>query len=54
MRGSIVYQRKRDARTNRWSIILDRGDQLDPKTGKLKRRQQWIPFKGTKERPRTS
>jgi integrase len=49
MRGSIVYQRKRDKGADRWSLILERGERVDPKTGKLKRQQQWIPFKGTKE-----
>ena len=27
---------------------MDKGDRIDPKTGKVKRYQQWIPFKGTK------
>ena len=49
MRGSFIYQRKRDKGSERWSLVLDRGDHVDPKSGKLKRRQQWFPFKGTKQ-----
>ena len=32
-----------------WSIILDLGYQLDPETGKRKRKQKWFTVKGDKE-----
>ena len=32
-----------------WSLILDLGYQTDPITGKKKRRQKWITFRGTKK-----
>jgi integrase len=32
-----------------WSLILDLGYQVDPESGKKKRRQKWITFRGTKK-----
>ena len=43
MRGSL-RQRSRGA----WSLILERGYVVDPATGRRKRRQTWITFRGTK------
>lgn len=43
MRGSI---RRRYAGS--WSLILDLGYATDPKTGRTRRRQKWITFRGTK------
>jgi integrase len=46
MRGSIV-RRYKDKKA--WSIVLELGYQPDPVTGTLKRKQQWISFRGTKQ-----
>ena len=43
MRGSL---RKRYQGS--WSLILDLGYQTDPDTGRRKRKQKWITFRGTK------
>lgn len=43
MRGSL---RRRYAGS--WSIILDLGYQVDPETGRRKRKQKWITVRGTK------
>ena len=43
MRGSL---RKRYKAT--WSLILDLGYQIDPETGRRKRQQKWVTFRGTK------
>lgn len=32
-----------------WSLILDLGYQVDPTTGKTKRKQKWITFRGTRK-----
>lgn len=48
MRGSII---KRYAGS--WSIILDLDPQIDPATGKTKRRQKWITVRGTKKQAET-
>ena len=32
-----------------WSIILDLGYETDPETGKRRRRQKWITFRGTRK-----
>jgi integrase len=45
MRGSI---KRRYKKAGSWSLILDLGYELDPKTGRSKRRQKWITFRGTK------
>ena len=44
MQGSINQRYK-----GTWSIILDLGNKIDPKTGKLKRNQKWFTVKGTKK-----
>ncbi len=44
MRGTI---KKRYAGT--WSLILDLGYQVDPTTGKTKRKQKWLTFRGTRK-----
>ena len=44
MRGSV---RKRYE--NSWSVIVDLGYQVDPKTGLRKRRQKWVTVRGTKK-----
>ena len=43
MRGSIKQRYK-----GSWSLILDLGYEPNPDTGKLRRRQKWITFRGTK------
>lgn len=43
MRGSITQRYK-----GSWSLILDLGYRRDPATGKLKRQQKWVTFRGTK------
>jgi integrase len=43
MRGSLK-QRYRGS----WSIILDLGYEPHPETGKLRRRQKWVTFRGTR------
>lgn len=45
MRGHLVKRYK-----GSWSIVLDLGRQMDPKTGKLKRVQKWFSYKGTKQK----
>lgn len=42
-RGSLRQRYK-----GSWSIILDLGYKVDPKTGKKKRKQRWYTVKGTK------
>jgi integrase len=32
-----------------WSLIIDLGYQVDPTTGKTKRKQKWITFRGTRK-----
>jgi hypothetical protein len=32
-----------------WSLILDLGYQIDPTTGRAKRKQKWITFRGTRK-----
>jgi len=44
MRGSLKRRYQ-----GSWSIILDLGDERDPATGGLKRRQKWHTFHGTKK-----
>ena len=44
MRGSIKQRYK-----GTWSLIIDIGKKVDPKTGKLKRNQKWVTVKGTKK-----
>jgi integrase len=48
MRGSIKQRYK-----GTWSLIIDRGYELDPGTGKRKRRQTWITFRGTRKQAET-
>lgn len=43
MQGSI----KRRYRGS-WSVILEMGYQVDPKTGKMRRRQKWVTVRGTR------
>src|SRR5712692_4052515 len=43
MRGSL-----RQRSPGAWSLILEFGYVVDPKTGHRKRRQKWITFRGTK------
>ena len=45
MRGSIT-QRSRGS----WSLILDLGYEPDAKTGKLRRKQKWHTFRGTRKK----
>jgi integrase len=44
MRGSIVRRYE-----GSWSLVLDLGYRVDPETGKRKRHQKWITFRGTKK-----
>jgi integrase len=44
MRGSLKQRYK-----GSWSLILDLGYQTDPATGKPKRKQKWVTFRGTKK-----
>lgn len=44
MRGSLKQRYE-----GSWSLILDRGYQTDPTTGKTKRCQKWITFHGSKK-----
>lgn len=44
MRGSVVGRYK-----GSWSLVLDLGYRFDPETGKRKRNQKWITFRGTKK-----
>jgi integrase len=45
MKGSLVKRGK-----NRWAVVLDRGYVADAKQpGKMKRRQQWISVRGSKQ-----
>ena len=46
MTGSII-RRGRDRK--RWTIVLELGYRPDPRTGKPRRQQQWISFRGTKD-----
>ncbi len=43
MRGSLKQRYK-----GSWSLIVDLGYEVDPATGKQKRRQKWITVRGTK------
>src|SRR5262245_33277927 len=43
MRGSLVQRYK-----GSWSVVLDLGYEVDPATGKKKRKQQWITVRGTR------
>jgi hypothetical protein len=44
MRGTLIQRYN-----GSWSLILDLGYQVDPTTGKSKRRQKWITFRGSKK-----
>ena len=44
MRGSIKKRYK-----DSWTIILELGAKIDPKTGKKKRKQKWITVRGNKK-----
>lgn len=44
MRGSIKRRYK-----GSWSVILELGYQVDPATGKPKRKQKWLTFKGNRK-----
>jgi integrase len=44
MRGSIKKRYK-----GSYSLILDLGYEPDPQTGKLRRRQKWVTFRGTRK-----
>jgi integrase len=44
MRGTIHKRYE-----NSWSVIVDLGYQVDPKTGLRKRRQKWVTVKGSKK-----
>lgn len=48
MTGSIRRRYK-----GSWSLILDLGYQLDPTSGKRKRRQKWVTFRGSKRAAQT-
>ena len=48
MRGCLKQRYK-----GSWSIILNIGYQIDPTTGRSKRRQKWITFRGTKKEAQT-
>lgn len=48
MRGSLVQRYK-----GTWSLILDLGRERDPVSGKTKRRQKWITFRGTRKQAET-
>jgi hypothetical protein len=43
MRGSVRQRYK-----GSWSLILDLGYEANPTTGKRKRRQTWVTFRGTR------
>ena len=44
MRGHITQRHD-----GSWYLVVDVGRKLDPKTGRLKRKQKWFTFKGTKQ-----
>jgi integrase len=44
MRGSLVQRYK-----GSWSLILDLGREVDTASGRLKRKQKWITFRGTRK-----
>src|SRR5262245_22891981 len=48
MRGSIKKRYK-----GSYSLILDLGNERDPETGRMKRRQKWVTFRGTREKAET-
>src|SRR4051812_39070157 len=48
MRGSIK-KRYRDS----WSLILDLGYRTDAATGRRRRQQKWVTFRGTKKEAQT-
>jgi hypothetical protein len=43
MRGSLIQRYK-----GSWSVVLDLGHDVDPATGKKKRKQKWITVHGTR------
>ena len=43
MKGSLVQRYK-----GSWSVVLDLGHEVDPATGKKKRKQKWITVRGTR------
>ena len=45
MRGSIIQRSP-----GSWTLILDLGYEPDPTTGKLRRRQKWHTFRGTRKK----
>jgi hypothetical protein len=45
MRGSLKQRSK-----GSWSIILDLGYEPHPTTGKLRRKQQWTTFRGSRKK----
>jgi integrase len=45
MRGSLKQRYK-----GSWSIILDLGYEPHPETGKMRRRQKWVTFRGTRKK----
>src|SRR5439155_18268748 len=44
MRGSLKRRYK-----GSWSLILDLGREADPVTGRTRRRQKWVTFRGTRQ-----
>lgn len=49
MKGSLVHRGPKGS--NRWALVVDLGSVPDPGTGKLKRRQKWVAFRGPKRGP---
>src|SRR5688572_8110294 len=45
MRGSIIKRYE-----GSYSLVIDLGYQVDPKTGKPKRKQKWHTFRGTRKK----
>src|SRR5688572_22341847 len=45
MRGSLKQRSK-----GSWSLILDLGYEIDAETGRQKRRQKWVTFRGTRQK----
>src|SRR5712692_1011280 len=48
MRGSVIRRYK-----GSWSLVLDLGRERDPSTGRERRKQKWITFRGTKKDAQT-
>ena len=53
MEGSVLCGKCRKpknckCRSDRWSLVFDAGTRVDPETGKIRRKQKWITFRGTK------